>query len=386
MKILENYSKQSGVGIPEKPHKFPTTYHPFPIGKYICLSRKTDQTAKDYDHWVSVVEFITPILQQHKIAIVQIGEQGESIIPHCIPKLGLSFRESAFLIQNALLHLSADSAFCHFAGSVKTPLLALYGSTLVEAASPYWAGQFEALRGNEGLPSYLHQENKKEINNIKPEEVANKVFEMLNLGERLQIKTIYIGEQFYNHQYNYIPDSLVDFKQLADIKLICRMDLAFNEQLVFELLKYRNKPILIQTKKYLSEQFLTAGKSKISRIVQIIDENFSFEQLKTLKQSGIPYMLVWSGDKENIGDAKIKLFDFDPIYSRVPEKFDFVTRETLFRTKHTFASKGKNYPTIWHYKNQIPGDWSLMPVGDAIDSPDFWENPEIFSFFIKQTK
>ena len=383
MKILENYSVQSGVEIPANPHKFPTNYHPFPLERYISFSRKTDQSSKDYDHWPSVVEFIIPILQAYKIAIIQIGGKEEKLVPHCIPKINLPLRESAFLVENSLLHISGDSVLCHFAGSVKTPLLGLYGSTLVEAATPYWTGDFVALRGNLGLPSYLPDESKKEINNIKPEEVANKIFEMLGLQERVNIKTLYIGEEFYNQQFSYIPDCLMDFKKVADIRLICRMDLAFNEQLVFELLKYRNKPVLIQTKQYLSEGFLSAAKTKISRVVQMIDEDFSFEKLSFLKKSGIPYMLVWCGNPDNIGDAKIKLFDFDPIYTKVPQKFDFVTKDTLFRTKHTFAARGKNYPTIWHYKNNIPGDWSILPVGEAIDSPDFWETPEMFSFFSK---
>lgn len=62
----------------------------------------------------------------------------------------LSFAESAKILSQCDLLISTDSALMHAADAVKTPVIALFGSTLVSKNRPY-AGNFKIARSN-GCP------------------------------------------------------------------------------------------------------------------------------------------------------------------------------------------------------------------------------------------
>ncbi len=383
MKILEHYALAAGVKIPETPHEFPVNFHPI-LGDYISLSPKTGQKSKDYDHWPEVVRMISGILQKKGMWIVQIGESSETPIKGCVTKTGLSFRESSFIVQNSKLHLSGDSCFVHFGGAVNTPILALYGSTLPEATGPYFKGRYEALSARKGLPSYLPDEANKEVNNIKPEDVANKALEMLGLPDRIPMETIGFGKAYYLPQMMIIPDFVPEFEKIANNNLVVRMDLKHDENLVGEILRHRKRPITMVTKKYLSLDFLKAAKGGIGQLLQLLDNDFlknesNFEQVENLKKSGIPYSLVWIGDKDKLGDVRLKLLDFNPVHTKKLEKVEGVTAKTSFVSRQVILGRGKPYASIWHYRRGIEG--LMGEVGQALQDDEFWESGDSLYFF-----
>lgn len=381
MLLQQHISDKAGVKLPESPPKFETNYHPIP-GRYITLSPKTGQKSKNYSHWPEVIQHIQPILHYHQIYIVQLGEIEEAPILGCVPKMGISFRESAFLVENSLLHLSGDSCFVHFAGFVETPIIALYGSTLPEATGPYYRGKFKALRGNKGLPSYRPDEKDPEIDNIAPETVSNSIFEELGLKERINIETISIGKNYNNKQITFIPDHVPDFRRLAGATLGVRLDVIHNENVVVELLKHRKKPIVIVSKEHPSKDFLDAARGKVSMFYQKLSENYSVEKLKELKSSGIPYSLIWTGPKDLLGDVRLELLDYQPVGTEKTEVDERVGAETWFKTGQLFLGRGKTYSSLWHYNHEIPTQ-SGHPtkVGGAYKSDEFWQSKDAFNFF-----
>ncbi len=378
MHIAEHYATSSGVRLPENPPDFPVNFYPIPV-RYITISPKTGQKSKDYPHWMETIRWAQPVLIKNGIHIIQLGEADEAPIRGCVAKMGLSFRESSFIVQNSLLHLSGDSCFVHFAGMVKTPVLALYGSTLPAATEPYYKGKFEALEARTDLPSYQPNERDPQIAYIKPEMVVNKIFEMLGLRERVTIQTIKIGDLYYSPQISFIPDFTPDFQKLSKVKLVVRMDVAHNEGLVAEVLKYRQKPSLLVCREHPSKDFLTFCKGKVDLIMQKFGEGYDIEKLEQLKNSGIPYTLIWTGEKEKLGDVRLDLLDFDPVHTQKHEKVEGVTEKSYFKTNQTFLGRGKHYPSLYHYRRGAEGAGGQ--IGDAVNSDEFWEGSEGYFFF-----
>lgn len=382
MKILEHYATKAGVSLPSEPSKFPVNYHPI-VGQYITISAKTGQESKNYPHWPEIVRWLQPILLKYKISIVQIGAENEEPILGTVNKTGLKFRESSFLVQNALLHLSGDSCFVHFAGMVKTPVVALYGATLPEVTSPYYKGEFYAIQERDDLPSYLIQEADPQIAKIKPETVVNRVLEVLGLREQVNIKTIEFGHLYHQKQISYIPDFLADAQKLSQVKLVIRLDGHHNENYAAAVLQHRRKPTIIIAEKPLSADFLKIAKGKVARLYIRLKNDYEVDYIQRLKESGIPYTLIWEGDKDKLGAAKVKLFEFEPIQTIESRKNPAIDRNCYFKTQQAFLGRGKKYFSMWHYKHSQEGQGQ---IGDAIESEDFWESAEGFYFYRKALK
>ncbi len=382
MKLLERIATKSGVSLPAEPSPFPVNYHPIP-GQYITFSSKTGQESKNYPHWAEIVRWLQPILLKYKIFIVQIGGKGEEPFNGVVSKIGLTFRESSFLVQNSLLHLSGDSCFVHFAGMVKTPIVAVYGATLPESAGPYYKGDFHPIEDRSELPSYLTTEQDPQIAKIKPETIVNRVLEVLGLKERVDIETIEFGSLYHQKQISYIPDFLADGQKLAEVKLVIRLDGNHNENYAAAVLQHRRKPTVIIAEKPMTEDFLKMAKGKVARLYIRLKDDYQVDYIQTIKESGIPYTLIWEGKKENLGQAKIKLFEYEPIVTPQSRKNPSVDKNCYFKTQQAFLGRGKKYFSMWHYKHFEEGQGL---IGNAIESEDFWESAEGFFFYKRPEK
>ena len=81
MHLLEQYALSCGVKI-DKPF-VEVNYFPLPFKDYIIIHPSSGMEAKNYDHYVDVVELIYPVLKQNSIEIVQIGGEKDPFLPHC---------------------------------------------------------------------------------------------------------------------------------------------------------------------------------------------------------------------------------------------------------------------------------------------------------------
>lgn len=374
MTLAETYALQCGVELPENPPEFPTLFFPLPE-KYVSLSTKSGQIGKDYDHFMLVVKMLFPVLKQHGICILQLGLKDEAQIPGTY-KYDLTIRQSAEAIKNSLCHIGIDTMSAHLAGAFKTPLVELFGMTSKDSVRPHYLGKHIFLSGTDN-PSYNPNENPKTVNNIEPELVANAVFEMLGLRERVGIKSKFIGPAYYQRGVELIPNFRPDYNQLAKGNLIVRMDQVHNEQILAETIQCRQEAIAI----YTNKSFENITFEKVGFLRCYIDENYDKEDLIKISKYPMQKEFIYLGPKEKINELRRDLLsphDFPPIAPLVVSE-EPIKPEDRVSSQKMILSAGAAYCSIYHAKRGIPG-MENIPVGDAADN-EFREFIPYFHIF-----
>jgi glycosyltransferase involved in cell wall biosynthesis len=99
--------------------------------KYITISSMGGHPHRWYPYFQKVMEKI------QGIPFVQIGGPGDPIIMGCYNLCGrLSFRESAWVIKNSLIHIGVDTFQAHLAASLDKPQVVLYGPASSRVVRP----------------------------------------------------------------------------------------------------------------------------------------------------------------------------------------------------------------------------------------------------------
>lgn len=145
LNLLQEFAKQCNL-IPSEL----TTYvlspkeYKLPSKKYICLTAVSSKDAKKYKYWSDVVANVKGMLDE-QIEVVQLGMKNEDKIPGTLDYRGISFNETFFVIQNALMHIGPDTGTGHAASAVGTPHLVLFASTSPNQCAPFLTN-FKALQ------------------------------------------------------------------------------------------------------------------------------------------------------------------------------------------------------------------------------------------------
>lgn len=346
MKLAEIYSNSLSVDLPKSPPDLPIQFFPTPE-KYITIQNSSGQPAKDYDLFQNVVDLIFPYLQNQNIEIIQIGA-GEvknlSKVNNLVNKT--NFAQSVYLVKNSLLHFGNDSWAAH-ACAKNTPCVILYGSTSIDAHSPYFFNEssvFLEAHRNGKVPSFQVQENPKTINQICPEIVAAKILDILKITHDLQkIQSIYAGNLYCQgaSEIHVIPDQPNIPNLPPEIIPHLRGDLYFDFNFIAIHLSQK-KYILHLSRALDLQQLEILGKLKPNiaiALVEIFDDtdpNF----IKSLQKLGIPLNL-WT-QMEMSEHQKIKL--------------DFLDLPLIVRCEDTKKSevleKIKNYQN-WKTDDEI---------------------------------
>tara|TARA_R110002167_G_scaffold310007_1_gene514902 strand:+ start:2269 stop:3399 length:1131 start_codon:yes stop_codon:yes gene_type:complete len=299
--LAEEYAKSCGVKIGKpvlRPHYFPILYD-----KYITIHNDKKVQSKEYDMWPEVIELLKPYLKD--IKVIQIGAKGEETIKGVDAHMPTeTLKQSAYLIENSLAHVGIDSVPVHMASALDKPVVGIYSHTYASTCSPLWNENAKAItiesdrRGNK--PSFSLNENPKTINFINPEKIAQAVLDVLNIDEKINHETIYIGEHYKSNFFEIIPIKNTTIKaENIDV----RMDYAHNENVLLEILK-RNI-VEVTLSKPIGENII-----KSNRIKKIIYKADSFDQdfCKLIKKEGIPHVLVCTSS-ENLSEERTKNFD-----------------------------------------------------------------------------
>ena len=361
MDNLQNLAKETGVPIPAAAQKLPSNYSPIP-DPYVVFS------SVGYPHCPQVIELLGPVLQNYGIRLVQVGDPSEPQMQGCINKTGISLSEVQFLIDNSLLYFSHNCGFTYLASISKTPCITLLPPSVDSTSIPHYSVNTTPVWPSNGAET------------VMPEVLVNLALEILGLKERTNLKSVYIAPKYHQRQFSWMMDSEIRFDKYQEIPLVARMDINHNENLLFELIKHRKKPILVIASQTLSKEFLSAAKKGIETVIQWIDENYDKSGLEILKRSGVNYTLAYNGPEEKLGQVKFDLFDFNPIQKQVVKKIENVTEETYFRTKQAFGGRNKLYASLWHFNQDIP----IAPnqkVGKALYEDDFWQSLESLFFY-----
>lgn len=407
MKLLDVYANACGVKIPKQPPHFPTNFFLLPSSKYITVHAGSGMPSKNYSYWGEALQIVKPFLDKQGIQIVQIGESSEPKIPisGIVDYRGRSrLRQTAFVLENTLLHLSNDTCWAHFCGSAGIPCISLYGPTHSKVCSPYFQeeGKFMVIESsrNGGKPTNSREENPRTIDMIKPEEVSNKILNFFLKAEDSScgLDSVWIGENYLQTQIEVVPNCLLP--NLGDDKVLnIRADYMdeMNLNAIFGLTLTNN--CIVYTKEEIP---INALGTKTIEIFFLIDENkkISKQYLDSIIKRGLNYTLIYKdGTDEELSKLRFHYFEYKPVakltsYSR--ESLDKkqvwkdqeVSKESYFKSYRHIVSDSKIYLTRYHLENNIPIPRlaeNTMQIGDAIDSKAFWENLEnIYIFNIKK--
>lgn len=298
--LIEVYAKDLGVKI-GKPHFKP---HFFPIleENYITIHNDNKVQSKDYDYWEDVISLVKAKCPD--IKFIQIGSGKEPKIRNVTKFLDTpNIKQSAYIIKNGLMHVGTDSLPVHIASCFDKPIVAIYAHTHASTCSPVWGAKknhtiIESHR-NGKKPSYSLKENPKQINLIKPEQIANAILKKLGKKKNSR-KTIFIGNKYKEDFIHVIPDHKYD---ASSKKIVIRFDLLHNEGNTLHL--FKNNKISIVTNKPLGDEILN---QKNINCINYFSDRFDEDFIIQAKKKGVSLRLFCTNE-ETLKEERYKFFD-----------------------------------------------------------------------------
>lgn len=373
--LIETYANNVGIKLPKIGITPVESYFPIP-DKYITIHPASAQQSKVYDYFLEVVSWIKPELDKRDIKIVQVGYKGDQIlsgVENYAEKC--NFSQTCYVVKNALLHLGCDSVYMHTAGLYNVPVVALFGPTLPSVSGPYYKHPNSILieSHRNGLkPSLGSPEREKSINLIKPEEVINAIFKILEINP-IKLETKFIGANYQNFVFESIPDKKLTLPLSEGAPLNIRMDYFNNEEVVEDLLSRYNCTLIIN--KPFSSRLVRKNLNSVMYEIKNADE-LDINFLKFLTSKSVKYQVI-TDQSEEVNKIKYKLLDFNPLaIKRKFEPLDFAGLD--FKSSRLIISGDKMYLSYWHYLNNIPQKDIKDFAGKIPDtkSLDFWQNQD----------
>jgi len=319
MNLIQRYALSTGLKI-EKPFIY-EKYFPLPFDRYITF-HPFSKPAKNYDYWQDVLDDISPILESRGIKIVQVGAKDDQKYERCVRLCGLtSVNQVAYLVKNSLLHLSTDTFSAHIAGSYDKKLVALYSNSYASNCKPYWGSEknqilIEPPRKPGEKPSFALEENPKQINRIKTEQVSNAVFQLMDINEKVPYETLFVGSKYQNgfFYHTVIPNSSGPFLNMNDIEV--RMDKCFDENFLRGQLSVSKCAVM--TDRPFSEDILAKFKPNINVLFFFVNDSEGLKFCKKVISLGINLQLVSRLPEDKINALKIHFYEMGNII-KVPE-------------------------------------------------------------------
>ncbi len=356
MHLIEQYAVNCGVKI-GRPDIY-ETFFPVSSERYVSFHPTSKYESKSYDHWQIVIDLILPALKKRGIDIVQIGAKNEKPYIGCLHTQGLtSINQAAYIIKNCIMNFGADSFSAHFASSYNKKIVALYANNNINNCKPYWSAAkdcflLEPDRGGK-KPNYSEKENPKTINSIKPELIANAVLSLLDAEEKISLKTHFIGDKYdpTTKFIEIVPNALVDPKPFGVDTFNIRMDLTFNQEILFRQTQICNVNII--TDKAIDIQLLKASKEKIKGVLYVVKENDEPEFVKSIIDLGINIQIATKLSNEQLLPKRINYMDIGLIGSILEKDFKHCVGKK-FRSSKYLVSEGKIYPSTAYFRKNMP--------------------------------
>jgi len=359
MHILEQYALGCGVKI-KRPYIY-NKYYPLPFEKYIILHAPNKFQSRTYDYWPDVLDFLRPYLIENDIKIVQIGDKSETLFTQdCYITNGQTdFNQLSYLIKHAKLLLGIDSFPIHLAGYHNINIVGLYSNMYKGHSMPYWGDKDKQIliesHRNGMKPSYTQHEIIKTINLINPEDIANRVLDLLNIKSNLKLKSLFVGEHYKNQIVEMIPSHPVNVTNLNIPHINIRMDKQFNLEVLQHQLNISKAAII--TNKALPIDLLKFYKENIIRITFFISSNFDHTFFEEFVKLGIQFDLASEEDDAQLNKLKIKYMEFGNIikisHQDLPKEVRSLKNLKFKSNKKTFYNN-KVYPTHYHALKDKP--------------------------------
>lgn len=382
MHLIEQYALSCGVKI-DKPHIEPL-FFPVSDDKYITLHASSGMAAKNYDYFPDVVSLISPYLEKHNIKIMQIGGKEDPSLSGCIHYHGTtSIRQTAYLIQNSLLHFGNDSFSTHVASGFDKKIVCLYSVLYKECCGPYWGNKDNQIlieSDRNGLkPSFSNKESPKMVNLIKPETIACAVLDLLNIDHDLhKIKTLHTGKDYHTPSISVVPNHIMPKSFAPGEPVNIWGHECFDESNITRWAYDRKCNIFLN--KPMGSKYLKLIKSNINAINYYVSESDKPNYFRLLERLGIKFNLL-SKDKENITELRMKFFDWDINLITPKTKKDLDNQSDLcdntrYKCSMKIVSGSKIYNSKAAWKHDKSGNHN-----EVIDCPEFWEDLNILRIY-----
>jgi hypothetical protein len=237
-----------------------------------------------------------------------------------------------------------------------------------------------------GKPSFSLKEDKKKINTIMPEVVAKAALDKLGTPNDLdKVKTLHIGKSYHTPVIELIPDGGPLPALIKNRICNVRMDLFFNEKILYALASVCNLNII--TDQEVSLDILNKIKSKVSALTVLASDKISIKYLEDAKTLGVKLILI-ANDNAEWDRLAEKFFDFeldkeDVFGKKDIENSDQINEQCSFSSEKILVSDGKVYASKLLWKNDQP---KADKYSKVVDRPDFWEEAEHFYIFKNERK
>lgn len=369
MHILEQYSLGCGLKIGSA--FIYEKYFPTPFEKYITFNPYGKFNSRKYDYWQEVIDIIFPYLQEQGITIIQLGASGESAYAKCVPLMGKTdFNQTAYIIKNSLLHFGVDSFPIHIASHFNKKIVALYCNMYISQSGPYWSrpSDVRLIQADLGgaKPSYASEEKPKTINNIKPEQIANSICELLEINPGSVPITTFIGERYGAYLLESPPKVSLSKEMFPHLLLNIRLDYNDAENLddedyasIVENLSCRQCSLI--TDKPIDLGRIAALRNNINHIFyDVTFRPVNVEFVAMAKELNINLSVLFNTDKNNkpedLASRRLSLIDLPDQIITVSFKYPDI--EQLHRSTHYKSKKilvGQNGSTYLSRQALIEG-------------------------------
>jgi hypothetical protein len=324
--IAEVYAKDLGVKI-GKPK---LTEHFFPItkDKYICYEISSNLQAQKYDYWDIVSSLVTPTLNEYGISILE------------IPKI--HNKQKNYFIKNSLLYFGLSNHYVNLADSYEVPSVSLLPNLYENNFNSFNHALILTPDFSELKPSFSDQEIPKRINEIKPEKIAQAIFDKLDINKKISFKTIKAGENFQNELIELVPNFSGLAKELQGKPINIRGDLHFDIDNIISWTKFSLVNLYLSQELSLDQINAMTNLKQIifkhKKVHQNIDLNNFFKILKNKKIN-----VIISCEEDNlISDVRLKYFD----YTVIEDKKNYAeVKASKFLSKKKFIFDKEVYPS-----------------------------------------
>jgi hypothetical protein len=382
MNLLKSFQSTTGLE-PGKGHIYEKIY-PLPFDNFIVLDTQSADANRNYSFWFRVIELIEPILSKQKINIVQFVEDKKYHFNHTYIDNSVHLSQKTYLLKKAKFFCGASkiySLICSEYGVKQCYLKYDYylENTLVEDDS--------IIHSNYKRKNFVNPTNAP-INNIRPEEIARKIIQMILGYEPEFDSTISIGRVYATQSIEIIPDNVFDIKADGKNEIVIRMDYLFSEAHLDKQLKIL--PAFIVTNKPIDKNILLRNRKNIKKIYFKIEKNSEENFVAELSKIGIDCELITGLTGEDLDKEKIKYLDFKKI-NRLnvldlsfldgldKSKVYYKANKIVVKSSKTFCSRWNAKASLSH-SNVREAECALPPSFDDA----FKEEADYFYFLTKE--
>jgi hypothetical protein len=282
-----------------------------------------------------------------------------------------NFHQTAHIIKNSLLQFGVDSFPIHMASYYDKKIVALYSNMYVSQSKPYWS-QPENVKLiqadlNGQKPSYAPEENPKTIDNIKPEEIAESILNLLNITSELERKTVFIGKAYQNTIIESIPSIIIPQQLFPNLLLNIRFDY-INEieekDYVCTLNNLNIRNCAIITDKPIEIEKLLQLKDKLINVFyDITFSKIDFDFINKVKFYGIKIDFIFNKsknqDEQSLNSKKLELIEYPELINIVENQEkpkDQIKQSVFYKSKKILFANNSTYLSKAAYLENKPVD------------------------------